>query len=160
LGRPGGIFRANSDEHNEDGYSDEEADNTAKMIEKRMRKQALADREDATAPMIYGEKNADVTLVGWGSTKGAGIEAVARLKEQNVNANYVQITHLNPFPTDAVETILKSAKKVVDVEGNHNGQMAEYIRMKTGIYIKDRILKYDGRPFYPEDIIEKLKKII
>lgn len=158
-GRPGGVFRANSDEHNEAGYSDEEAANTAKMIEKRMQKQKTADRM-VPAPVIYGDKDADITLIGWGSTKGPAREAMRVLHAQGVKCNYIQINYINPFPTEVVEKMLKDAKKVVDVEGNHNGQLADLIRMKTGIYIKDRILKYDGRPFYPEDIVEGLKGII
>lgn len=158
-GRPGGVFRSNSDEHNEAGYSDEEALNTAHMIEKRMKKQKMAEMA-VSAPLIYGESDAQITLIGWGSTKGAAREAIKRLSEKNIKCNYVQMNYLNPFPSESLEKILKNAKKVVDVEGNHNGQLADLIRMKTGIYIKDRILKYDGRPFYPEDIIEGIKHIV
>lgn len=157
-GRKGGIFRANSDEHNESGYSEESAQNTKNMIDKRMKKQALADSK-APKPTLYGNTDADLTLVGWGSTKGAVLETINTLKSSgsNLRVNYLHLNYINPFPSSVVENILKSAKKVIDIEGNHNGQMADYIRMKTGVQIKDRILKYDGRPFYPEDIIEELK---
>ena len=37
--------------------------------------------------------------------------------------------------------------------------MASLIREQTGIEIKNKLLKYDGRPFYPEEIIEKIKEI-
>lgn len=157
-GRPGGIFRENSDEHNEHGYSDEEADNTRYMIEKRLRKLQEAQKL-VPDPVVYGDPDADVTFVGWGSTKGAVLEAMKELRSQSVTSNYLHITHINPFPSDAVKNILSKAKHIVDVEGNHDAQMAEYICMRTGITIKDKILKYDGRPFYPEDIIEGLKKL-
>lgn len=157
-GRKGGIFRANSDEHNESGYSEESAQNTKNMIDKRMKKQTLADSA-VPKPILYGDIDADLTLVGWGSTKGAVLETINFLKNSgsNLKVNYLHLNYINPFPSNEVENILKSAQKVIDIEGNHNGQMADYIRMKTGIAIKDRILKYDGRPFYPEDIIEELK---
>jgi len=154
-GRKGGVFRSNSDEHNEQGYSDEEADITAKMISKRMKKLAAAEKF-MPEPTIYGDKNANTTLVGWGSTKGVALDAIGQLE----SVNYLHLNYINPFPSEKVTQILSRAKKVIDVEGNHNGQMAEYIRMKTGIEIKDKILKFDGRPFYPEEIVEGVKKII
>lgn len=156
-GRPGGIFRENSDEHNEHGYSDEEADNARLMIEKRQKKLQEAQKY-VPSPVVYGDGDAQITLVGWGSTKGAVIEAIKQLSNETIRVNYLHLNYINPFPSEAVKDILSRAKRVVDIEGNHEAQMAQYIRMKTGIEIKDTILKYDGRPFYPEDIIEGLKK--
>lgn len=161
-GIPGrkGVIHSNSDEHNIYGYSDEEAENTQKMIEKRMKKQATADLA-VPDPVIYGDKDADITLIGWGSTKGAALEALKHFKEEGkVSVNYVQLNYINPFPTAAVAKIIGESKNVIDVEGNHNGQMAELIRMKTGHNIEKKILKYDGRPFYPEDIIAGIKKYV
>lgn len=160
-GRPGGLFRANSDEHNEAGFSEESAENTKNMIDKRMKKQTRAD-ETVPDPIVFGDSNAEVTLVGWGSTKGAALEALKQLRTQNpeLRTNYLHLNYINPFPSKKVTEILNGSKKVIDIEGNHNGQMAQYIRMKTGFDIKDKILKYDGRPFYPEDIVEGIKKII
>ena len=160
-GRKGGVFRANSDEHNEMGYSDESADITHKMIEKRMKKQYIAD-DQVPEPTLYGDKDADITLVGWGSTKGAALEALKVLQTTNykLKTNYLHLNYINPFPTQFVGEFLSKAKKTVDIEGNHNGQMAEYIRMKTGIEIKDKILKFDGRQFYPEEIVEGVEKYV
>lgn len=158
IGRKGGVFRGNSDEHDIHGYSDEDAINTKKMIDKRMQKQYEAEKL-VPDPVVYGEKDADISLVGWGSTKGPALEAINELIKQGKKVNYVQINYINPFPKRFIEEFLKSAKRVVDIEGNHNGQMADLIRMKTGIELKERILKYDGRPFYPEEIIESVKAL-
>lgn len=157
-GRPGGIFRENSDEHNEHGYSDDEADNARFMIEKRQKKLQEAQKH-VPSPVVYGETEGEITLVGWGSTKGAVIEAIKQLNNEAIRVNYLHLNFINPFPSEAVKDILSKAKRIVDIEGNHDAQMAQYIRMKTGIEITDTILKYDGRPFYPEDIIEGLKKL-
>jgi len=67
---------------------------------------------------------------------------------------------MNPFPADAVKTILEKAKKVVNIEYNYTGQLAGLIREKTGIEITDKLLKYDGRIFYPEEIVEKIESIL
>lgn len=153
-GRKGGVFRANSDEHNEMGYSEESPENTYKMITKRMKKQYLAE-ENVPPPVVYGPKDAEITLVGWGSTKGSAVEALKYLP----NANYIQLNYINPFPTKHLTDLLKKSKRVIDIEGNHNAQMADLIRMKTGIHITTRILKFEGRPFYPEEIVDSVRKI-
>lgn len=159
-GRPKGLFRANSDEHNEHGFSEESAENTQRMIEKRMKKQLAADT-NAPEPRIYGDLNADITLVGWGSTKGPILEALQYFsRTKTFTVNYLHLNYINPFPASMVEKLLSGAKRVIDIEGNHNSQMAQYIRMKTGFKIKEKILKYDGRPFYPEEIVEKVTSYV
>ncbi len=157
-GRKKGTFRVNSDEHLPSGYSSEEAVVARQMVEKRMKKLQGATKE-VGAPTLYGETNADVTLVGWGSTKGSVLEALDMLNSQGYDKsiNYLHIGWINPFPKEDVARILSSAKKVIDIEGAHNAPMADYIRESTGIEIKNKIVKYDGRPFYPEDIIEGVK---
>lgn len=159
-GRKKGIIRANSDEHNEYGFSEESAENTFNMISKRMRKQYEANRH-VPDPVVYGPKDANVTFVGWGSTKGAVLEALKYLNAgDGLKYNYLHLNYINPFPSEAVKRILESAQQVVDVEGNHNGQMADYILMKTGFKINNKILKFDGRPFYPEDVLEGVKQYV
>ncbi len=158
-GRKGGVFRANSDEHDELGYSTEDGPMTKEMIEKRMKKSELAQKE-APEVVLFGPKEAKHTLVGWGSTKGSVLETMRQLTEQGQPdlVNYVHISWVNPFPADSVKYLLSHAKHVIDIEGNHNSQMADWILLKTGIAIKDRINKYDGRPFFPKEIIAQVKK--
>jgi len=156
------YFIANSYEHDEAGFATEDPKIRVAMMDKRMKKLALAERE-VPKPEIFGDPNADITLVGWGSTKGPIREAIsnipsARAQDEGkyqiskTKLNYLHLNYINPFPTEAVKKILERAKKIVDVEGNASGQMAGWIREKTGVEIKEKILKYDGRPFLPEDI--------
>lgn len=156
-GRTGGVFRVNSDEHNEEGYSIEDAITAAAMIEKRMKKLDTANKEVPPA-ILYGAKDAQHTLVGWGSTKGPVLEAMRQFSQEGQPdlLNYLHISWVNPFPTDSVRFNLDHSKHIIDIEGNHNSQMADWILLKTGIHIKDRITKYDGRPFTPREIKEKI----
>ncbi|RJR28396.1 2-oxoacid:acceptor oxidoreductase subunit alpha [Candidatus Microgenomates bacterium] len=158
-GRKAGIFRANSDEHDEYGYSNEESENAKKMIDKRMQKLTTAQKEVPPA-VLYGSKEARHTLVGWGSTKGVALEVLRRFAEKGEEemVNYLHIAWVNPFPSDSVRYILSHAKHVIDIEGNHNAQMADWIQLKTGITIKDKLTKYDGRPFFPMDVMTYLQK--
>lgn len=160
-GRKKGIFRVNSDEHTPDGYSSEDAVNVKAMIEKRMRKLKTAQTE-IPEPILYGAQSADITLVGWGSTKGAVLEAFDMLQAEEFprKINYLHLNWMNPFPSDNVKHILESAKKLVAVEGAHNTPMTDYICEQTGIQIHDHILKYDGRAFYPEDIVRGVKTYV
>jgi 2-oxoglutarate ferredoxin oxidoreductase subunit alpha len=66
---------------------------------------------------------------------------------------------MNPFPVKFLTDVLPKAKHIVDIECNYTGQLANIIREKTGIEIKDRYLKFDGRMIYPEEIIEKLNSV-
>ena len=113
-------------------------------------------KNDMSPPRLYGPKEADITIVSWGSNKGSIIEA---LKEFN-NVNFLHITWMSPFPAYEVKNILEKSRHVIDVECNYSGQLAGLIREKTGIEIKDKLLKYDGRPFFVEEISKKVKDVL
>ena len=121
------------------------------MFKKRQRKFDTF-KSQMPQPQLIGDKNADVTFVFWGSVKGAVVESIKRLKEYNVTTNYLQIAWVSPFPDETVTKVLKDAKRPVLVENNMEGQLGNLIREKTGFDIKDKILKFDGRPFFSEEI--------
>jgi len=152
----GNFFVANSDEHDVNGFSTEEVDERKKQMNKRMTKLKTCETVDMPKPQLFGPAVADVTLVSWGSNKGSILEAIKSLK----NVNYLHITWMNPFPADVVKEILGQSKHVIDIEANYSGQLAGLIREKTGIDVVEKLLKYDGRPFYPEEIIEKVKSVL
>ncbi|MBI3051046.1 2-oxoacid:acceptor oxidoreductase subunit alpha [Candidatus Woesearchaeota archaeon] len=158
-GQPGNIFVANSDEHDETGISTEDSGMRIGMMNKRMRKLQHAAKEIDGA-LLLGPKRADITLVGWGSTKGAISDAMRLLEAEGIKANHLYITAASPFPAEAVGKALKPRKPKLMVELNFSGQMASVIREKTGVEIKNRLLKYDGRPFYPEEICAEVKKVL
>ena len=151
----GNFFIANSDEHNEEGYSTEEIEDRNKMMEKRMKKLLTCAENDMPNPEVFGPPDADITIVSWSSNKGSILEALKNFS----NVNYVHVTWMNPFPVKFLTDVLPKAKHIVDIECNYTGQLANLIREKTGIEIEDRYLKFDGRIIYPEEIIEKLDSI-
>lgn len=155
------YFTVNSYEHEESGLSTENAAKIKKMVDKRIRKAKTAQLE-AFGPILYGNNSADLTLVGWGTTKMAVLEAINILTEQKAkfNMNYLHFPCVEPFPVQNALKLLSSANKVVDVEGNSQAQLSDLIRKKTGFTVHDKILKYDGRQFYPEEIISAVKVIL
>lgn len=130
-----------------------------KIMEKRMRKMAGLLRELPT-PRLEGAADADVTLVCWGSTYGVVKEAVSQLNSAGVKANYLVIKYIVPFHTEAVTQILNKAKKKVSVEVNFTSQMARYIRSETGIGMDAYINRYDGEPFTPAEVVQRVQDIL
>lgn len=155
------IIKANSDEHDPEGFSDDSASNRTSQVEKRMKKIALAQKR-MPPPNLYGPKNSDLTLVSWGSTKGPILEALdeLRITSYELRVNFLHLNWLSPFPSQEVAKILSGAKKTLLIENNFQGQLGKWIRMQTGIEIKEKFLKYDGRQFYPEEIIKNIKLVI
>lgn len=153
-GQPNGIFMANSDEHDEFGYSTEDAKLRVAMVHKRFAKLTELAKTVPSAK-LQGPKTADLTIVGWGSTKGAILEALEHLQSDGVTANYLQLRTIWPFPTAIVEQVLGHARQVLLVENNFTAQLGGLIREQTGIQITEHLLKYDGRPIYPEEVYRR-----
>jgi 2-oxoglutarate ferredoxin oxidoreductase subunit alpha len=159
-GTEGYVHVVATDEHDEDGVliSDEFTNPHKRqmMHEKRMRKM---DRvlERIEAPTLWGAEDADVTLIGWGSTKGVIREAIGQLAEQGIKANNLQIKWLVPLHVDAIIDAVNKAKKVIIVENNYSGQFARYLRSETSIVADGHIRKYDGEPFMPHHNVDGVK---
>ncbi len=161
-GTPGATYVTPSDEHDEDSVLISDVyTNTAlrrKMQEKRMRKMESV-LAKLTPPKLEGPADADVTLVGWGSTWGAIHEAIALLADGGIKANHLHIKYVVPFHAAEVAAILSGDRPVIVVEGN-SGQMARHIRAETGIKADGLVLKYDGEPFTPGYIVKGVKAIL
>ncbi len=158
TGTAGGLYYANSYEHDETGHVTEEAGKRKAMVEKRLQK-LRAIKNDMKAPAIYGEPDSEITFVSWGSTKGAVLEAIGLLRAKGQKARAVHYSWLYPFPTEETLQLLSPVTRLVAVEQNATGQLASLIREHTGILVKEKLLKYDGRPFYPEEIVEKVIRL-
>jgi 2-oxoglutarate ferredoxin oxidoreductase subunit alpha len=156
-GHPKAVFMTDSDEHGPQGHIIEDAETRTAMMNKRMKKLELA-KQDMNGPMLYGPKEADVTLMGWGSTYGALREAVDMLHERGTSANLVHFTDLWPVNEERVAAHLESARRLVAVENNYSAQWANVVRRCTGVSANGKVVKYDGRPFSPEDVLAGLEK--
>jgi 2-oxoglutarate ferredoxin oxidoreductase subunit alpha len=153
-GHPNAVWVTSSNEHAPEGAIDESPENRKLQVDKRSRKMKGAD-SDIPRPKIYGPNEAETSLVCWGSTYGPAREAVDRLDGK---VNMIHFSAIEPFPTGA-EEVLRSAQKLVAVEGNSTGQLSSLIRMRTGIHIDGLISRYDGRPFRASYIVKRLKEM-
>jgi 2-oxoglutarate/2-oxoacid ferredoxin oxidoreductase subunit alpha len=157
----GHIHTVATDEHDEDGVliSDEFTNPVKRraMMEKRMRK--VAGIEAAIPlPALRGPRNADVTLIGWGSTGGVIEEACEILGDQGISANQLQIRWLVPLHGEAILDLLRDVRHTIIVENNYSGQFARYLRSETSYVPNGHIRKYDGEPFMPHHIVEAVKE--
>jgi 2-oxoglutarate ferredoxin oxidoreductase subunit alpha len=160
-GQQGGIHLAGSDEHDEKGLYNEEADNRKKMMDKRFKKLDTAiTAGEFEAPAIYGNADAPLTIVGFGSTKLPILEAMKWLARENIHVNYLQVAYLSPFPFVQVTDAIKKAKQTLVIENNMHGQFEGLVREQTGLSINHNLRKYDGRPFYPEEIVARIKEVL
>ena len=156
-GLEGYVHIVASDEHDEDSMllSDEFTNphKRRKMVEKRARKFQNIAREVAP-PKLEGPEDAEVTLVGWGSTYGVIKEALEMLKTHGVTANQLPIKWIVPFHGEVVTEILNHSQRVIVVENSYSGQFYRYMRSETGLSVHGHIRKYDGEPFMPHHIVE------
>ena len=142
LGTPGGIHWLTGNEHDAYGHVTEDSVVRVERYEKRMRKLTTAlERIPASERFNqWGEPKSPAVVVGWGSVQGPALAALAELK----NFSYLQIRLLWPFSPE-IEAIL-TGKRVIVMEHNYSGQLADLIAQETGIRAHTRILKYNGRP--------------
>lgn len=150
------LVRALGNEHTPEGFTTEDPGLRELMVEKRLKKQTYMTK-DMSLPSVFCMES-DFFLVGWGSTKGSIMEACLHLREEGINAGWIIFEDIWPLDEAALTTLL-SAKKMIMVEGNATSQLGSLIRQLTGIDYQSTILKYDGRPIYPEFIIERVKKM-
>ena len=156
-GQTGAVVYADSDEHTEEGHITEDAQIRTGQMEKRMKK-LEGIRDEMSRPVVFPENNAPLVLVGWGSTYGALKEAVERLNWDGIFCRLVHFTDVYPLPTYAVKGMIGDDSTVFVVENNFEGQFAGVFSSETGIPIQHTILKYDGRPFTPQEIVSQVKE--
>ncbi len=155
-GTKNGVHVATSYEHDETGFSSESFIMRVKQADKRFKKLEILGKH-IPGPKIYGE--GDVALVCWGSVKLSAVDTLEMLKKKGINAKVVQITHIYPLNKDAFLKAIEGTKPII-IENNATAQLAGYLKEQCGFEPVGKILRYDGRPFFPENIVEKVEKIL
>jgi 2-oxoglutarate ferredoxin oxidoreductase subunit alpha len=151
------LVVADSDEHNEEGHLIEDAETRTAMMLKRQRKMEGLKKE-ISGPRTYGPSQADVTLIGWGSTLGALKETVDMAARDGLSVNLVHFSDIWPFPDEAATLALQGARRSIAVENNATAQFAHLLRAETGHKVSGSILRFDGRPFTPAYVLRQLKE--
>ncbi len=152
-GTKNGQFLANSYEHDEFGFSIEDAVLSEKMFQKRMVKNKLAVK---LAPKVnfYGSKDAKKLIISFGSTKGPILEALRDLPNKSDFA-FLQIRTLWPINPD-LKNIINAFKDICVIENNGTNQLVTLLKSQFDFNPNKVISKNDGRPFFPEEIVNIL----
>jgi len=154
-----GIHHVTGVEHNEQGKPSEAASNRKDQMEKRLKKTKNI-RFNTPVHKNAKHEEADLLVVGFNSTRGAIEEAMTRLENDGIKVNHAQVRLIHPFPTEEILPLIQSAKKVLVVENNATGQLANIMKMNVGHADKiTNFLKYDGNPFLPHEVHTKCKEL-
>jgi len=158
-GMKNGIHHVTGVEHAETGKPSESAANRIAQMDKRMRKlQNL--RFNVPVYKNTPHEEPDLLMIGFNSTRGVIEEAMTRLENDGLKVNHAHIRLIHPFPVDEVLPLIQAAKKVVVVENNATGQLANIIKMNVGHADKiHKLDKYDGNPFLPQEVYSKCKEL-
>ena len=156
-GDEGKTIVASGNVHREDGHIVEDIDMRTKMVAKLMNK-LPAIMESLNPPELYGDEDAEITLLTWGSTWGAANEAMQILKDAGVSINQLHFCDIYPLRTDKLRKVLSKSKQIVSVEQNVTSQFAQLVKMATGITVHHYVNKYDGRPMTARWIVNEIKE--
>lgn len=164
LGTENGIFWNTGDEHSEEGHISEDPVVRVNMMNKRLGKLDLALKEISAEDkaVMYGEDDSTdgLTLLSWGSTKGAILDALDRLLAEGKKIKFIQIRLMHPFPAVLLEQMLENTKVLVDIEMNYTSQLGLLLKQNLNRDANYRIVKYNGRPMSSSEVYNAIKRII
>jgi len=158
-----GIVKATSYEHDKFGNTTESAQIAIEGTKRRIKTYEEIKKEVKRFQMIkiYGNKNAKNLVIGWGSTKTVILDALdaidGSIETEKGKYKFLQVLYMKPM-SDEIKKEIEKSNKVILVENNVTGQLGRLIKEKTGIAIKNRILKYDTRPFTSDELKEEILK--
>jgi 2-oxoglutarate ferredoxin oxidoreductase subunit alpha len=149
------LIRWNSYEHDELGITTEKPEIIAQMHDKRRKKGSALNEylKGIHTVNYYGDKGP--VIMTYGSTTMSVLEAINIGK---IEASIVQPRYLEPLPV--WELMQFKDRGVVVVEQSAAGQFASLLKEKAGINAKTVIKKYDGRPFDPLELADRIKEVI
>ena len=160
-GQKGQFYQANSYEHTEDSHTTEDTQIRIQQADKRSKKNNTYLQTHFAGPAVFGSiDDSEICFVSWGGNKGAIIDAQKMLEKENKKSSFIHFTHVYPLNELVIKPLFEKNKRYILVENNSHGQFGKLLRMETGIDIKEKILKYDGRPIFPEEIVEYINKTL
>jgi 2-oxoglutarate ferredoxin oxidoreductase subunit alpha len=152
----GEVIKVNSYHHDEHGTTTEDPDLVAWLNEKHMRKEVsmLEEIESLSPVAVAGNTVAETALLCWGSNIGVCTEVAGEAGLQ-----VIQPLVLSPFPVQQFIDALQNVTTLIAVEDNLTGQLTRLVE-GFGFCVDDAILRYDGRPFGPEELHARVEEVM
>ncbi len=145
------TYCAQGDEHNGEGSVIESSENAIAQMQKRMKKMEAL-KASLPEPELFGSQTPEILLVGWGSTKSVVLDAIKDPRFSVRPIGYLHYSYLWPLKTEKFLSLTKTAKEVILIEGNYGGQLGTLLTQESGYQLQKKILKYDGRPFFVDEL--------
>jgi len=154
------LVYADSDEHTEEGHITESAAMRILMVNKRNSKlDGIRQELEARKVEVEAEVEAETLVFCFGSSRGVVSEACTRLRDKGQKVAMVHLNHVWPFPAEAVAGLVVKDKKVVTVEQNYSGQLAQLLLQECGLRAAGTVRRFDGRPFTVADVEAGLEEL-
>lgn len=153
------IFKSTGNEHQEDGKVNDQGPNRITQMDKRMKKMETIAKK-LPKPEIIGvqPEDADITIISWGSNKGIIKDVMKRMPE--IKICFVHTVYVWPFPTEFISDVLNKSKVTILAEQNYDAQFGQLIRQYCLKDVDHKILRYDGRPLDPVEIVQDINEFL
>lgn len=145
-------------EHNELGTPDISPAAHRKMSDKRHLKLQTAveyAEKKGTFARQYGDPDAELGLITWGSTEGAMQEAIDLAARQDLRVAHLHLLLLNPLPDQTIYEFIAKRQRVIVAELNYTGQLAQRLRAALNIQVES-FTKCVGQPFTPYELLKQI----
>ena len=123
-----------------------------------LRFQKVADIEVPDLEVEGDKDDADLLIVGFGSTYGHLYSAMTELRKKGYKVALAQFKYVNPLPKNTAEVLLKY-RKVVVAEQNL-GQLAALLRIRINDFVPFQYNQVKGQPFVVSELVKGFEKII
>ncbi len=124
----------------------------------RLRQQKIANIQVPDLEVEGDVDDADLLIVGFGSTYGHLHSAMDELRQKGYKVAQTHFKYLNPLPKNTAE-VLSKYNKVVVAEQNM-GQLAAYLRMKVDRFVPFQFNQVKGQPFVVEELVNAFEEIL
>jgi 2-oxoglutarate/2-oxoacid ferredoxin oxidoreductase subunit alpha len=122
-GQPGGMHTVTGLAHDRSSRVAYDPANNEEGLRHRSLKLAAL-QKTLTTPPVFGDEEGDLLLIGWGSTRGAIEESVARMRAEGHRVSSLHLTFLQPMPSGIGE-IMRRFKRVMTIENNWSDRLGD-----------------------------------
>jgi 2-oxoglutarate ferredoxin oxidoreductase subunit alpha len=148
--------RVDSDEHTEEGTITEDLNLRVRMMDKRLKKGDLL-RRDARMPSFFGDRDADVFLICWGSNKLIVKEVAEKIHAGGPMIGALHFSQVYPLTEAMIAGYDLPGKRLIGIENNATGQFAKLLKRELDINVAELILKYNGECFTVEELCRLIR---
>ena len=156
-GTENGAHMTTGLEHDALGRRTEDTEIRVEQVDKRERKIETATQQESWDYREFGDPEADMLVVSWGSNEGPIREAMALLAQQGIDIRFISVPYLSPRPD--LSTPVEAAETTVVVECNATGQFADLLERDV-LERVERINKYNGVRFKADELAEEMTRLV